>query len=281
MKMILLALSALNPDKGSYEFACYLGRLSKSKVYGIFLDGSEADEKLLVNKKERAFATHFQSGSADHSDLKNTRQETIKNNIHLFKEGCISNEVCNDIYSDHEVSVDELIKESRYADMIVLDAALTLGNLSSPAPSETVKYILHKANCPVIISPLSFNGIDELVFTYNGSLSSVFAIKQFTYLFPEYFDKRVTVVQVNKDGIWPHKDKEKLKEWLTNHYSDIHFLALEGSTESELMAFLFRRKNMFIVMGAYSRNVLSQFFNESTAEILIKTLTQPIFITHH
>lgn len=279
--MILLAVSALNPDKGSYEFACYLGRLSKSKVYGIFLDGSQVDEKLFVNKKERAFAAPIHLGSDGHSDIKNTRQETIKSNIHLFKEGCISNEVCNDVYSEHEVSVDELINESRYADMIVVDAALSLGSLTSPAPSETVKYILNKANCPVIISPLSFDGIDELVFTYNSSLSSIFAIKQFTYLFPEYFDKRVTVVQVNKDGIWPHKDKEKLKEWLNNHYSDIHFLALEGNTENELMAFLFRRKNMFIVMGAYSRNALSQFFNESTAEILIKTLTQPIFISHH
>ena len=279
--MILLAVSALNPDKGSYEFACYLGRLSKSKVYGIFLDGSQVDEKLFVNKKERAFAAPIHLGSDGHSDIKNTRQETIKSNIHLFKEGCISNEVCNDVYSEHEVSVDELINESRYADMIVVDAALSLGSLTSPAPSETVKYILNKANCPVIISPLSFDGIDELVFTYNSSFSSIFAIKQFTYLFPEYFDKRVTVVQVNKDGIWPLKDKEKLKEWLNNHYSDIHFLALEGNTESELMAFLFRRKNMFIVMGAYSRNALSQFFNESTAEILIKTLTQPIFISHH
>lgn len=279
--MILLAVSALNPDKGSYEFACYLGRLSKSKVYGIFLDGSQVDEKLFVNKKERAFAAPIHLGSDGHSDIKNTRQETIKSNIHLFKEGCISNEVCNDVYSEHEVSVDELINESRYADMIVVDAALSLGSLTSPAPSETVKYILNKANCPVIISPLSFDGIDELVFTYNSSLSSIFAIKQFTYLFPEYFDKRVTVVQVNKDGIWPLKDKEKLKEWLNNHYSDIHFLALEGNTENELMAFLFRRKNMFIVMGAYSRNALSQFFNESTAEILIKTLTQPIFISHH
>ncbi|SDM12646.1 hypothetical protein SAMN05421813_106132 [Daejeonella rubra] len=279
MKMILLAVNALNPDKGSYEFACYLGRLSKSKVYGIFLNGSEVDEKLILIKKEGAFATH--SGSEDHSDLYITKKETIKNNIHLFKEGCISNEVCNDVYSDHEVSVDDLINESRFADMIVVDAALSLGSVPSTAPSEIVKDILKKANCPVIISPLSFDGIEELIFTYNGSLSSVFAIKQFTYLFPEYFDKRVTVVQVNKDGIWPYKDKEKLKEWLKNHYSDLHFLALEGNTESELMSFLFRRENMFIVMGAYSRNALSQFFSESTAEILIKTLTQPIFISHH
>ncbi len=277
--MILLAANALNPDRETYEFACYLGRLSKSKVYGMFLDGSDADEKLIITKKEEAFALHSEGSS--HTGHYFSKKEIIENTIRLFKEGCISNEVINDLYADHEVSVNELISESRFADMIVVDAALSLSGFSSPAPSEIVKNILNKANCPVIISPLSFDEIDELIFTYNGSLSSLFAIKQFTYLFPEYFDKRVTVVQVNKEGIWPQKDKDKLKEWLINHYSDINFLVLEGKTESELMSFLFRRKNMFIVMGAYSRNALSQFFSESTAEILIKTLTQPIFITHH
>ena len=33
-------------------------------------------------------------------------------------------------------------------------------------------------------------------------------------------------------------------------------------------------------MGAYGRNDLSQFFKISHADILIKTVTQPIFIAH-
>jgi len=33
-------------------------------------------------------------------------------------------------------------------------------------------------------------------------------------------------------------------------------------------------------MGAYGRNALSQFLKHSRAELLIKNLTQPIFITH-
>jgi hypothetical protein len=143
-----------------------------------------------------------------------------------------------------------------------------------------VREILNRSQCPVVITPLSFERVDEIIMTYNGSKSSFFAIKQFTYLFPEYFDKKLSIIQVNKSGNWPHEDHERLKSWLENHYLDVNFISLNGDTENELMTFLFLKKHVFIVMGAYSRNTISQFFNESTAEILIKTLTQPIFIAH-
>lgn len=277
--MIFLAFNALNPDKDSSEFAFYLARLSRSKVYGIFLDGSQVDYHAILENKESLIGNASQDNHQ--SIVHYSKQEQIKTNIHLFKESCISNEVCSDIYLDRALKLTELITSSSFADFIVVDAALSLGSGSSGAPSETVREILNRTACPVIISPLSFERIDELIFTYNGSESSLFAIKQFTYLFPEYFDKKVNVIHVNKSGTWPQKDQGKFREWLKNHYLDVNFLALEGNTEHELMSFLLRKKHVFIVMGAYSRNSISQFFNESTAEVLIKTLTQAIFIAHH
>ncbi len=277
--MIFLALNALNPDKGSSEFAFYLARLSRSKVYGFFLDGTSVDYNVVLENKESVIGNPSQDDKQ--TLLQYSKQEQIKTNIQLFKESCTSNEVCSDIYLDRDVKLNELITSSTFADLIVVDAALSLGNELSGAPSESVKEILNRTACPVIISPLSFDRIDELIFTYNGSQSSLFAIKQFTYLFPEYFDKKLHVIHVNKSGTWPQKDQGKFREWLKNHYLDVNFLALEGNTEHELMSFLLRKKHVFIVMGAYSRNSISQFFNESTAEVLIKTLTQPIFIAHH
>lgn len=279
MKLILLAVNAINPDKNSYEFASYLGRLTKSKVCGMFLDDPEAYQKLVIKQTHGVLYTDW--NIEENSDEYRNKKETIKNNIFLFKEACISSEVSYSIHSEHEVPPADLLEESRFADLIVADASLSLSTIPEGTPSDFVIHILHKANCPVIISPVTFNEIDEIVFTYNGSLSSIFAIKQFTYLIPEYFDKKVTVVQVNKEGKWPLKDQQRLKEWLGNHYTDLHFEALEGNTENELMSFLFNRKNMFLVMGAYGRNSLSEYFKKSAAEILIKTLTQPIFIAHH
>jgi len=279
MKTIFLVLNALNPDKSSSDFAFYLARLTKSKVYGIFLDESDvADDEILAIKE---MVNINSSLNERHIRTLPSRQEQIKQNINLFREACTSNEVCSDIYLNGEVSVNELILGSAFADLLVVDAALSLGEGKSGAPSESVREILNRSKCPVVITPLSFERVDEIILTYNGSKSSLFAIKQFTYLFPEYFDKKISIIQVNKSGNWPQKDQERFRSWLKNHYLDVNFIALSGDTENELMTFLFLKKHVFIVMGAYSRNTISQFFNESTAEILIKTLTQPIFIAHN
>lgn len=279
MKTIFLVLDALNPDKGTSDFAFYLAHLSKAKVYGIFLERSELDFNAILELNEAASGAS--KPISNQLNAPSSSKELIKANIQLFKESCTSNEVCSDIYVDHQISLNELIKLSRFADLMVVDAALSLGFSAASAPSENVKDILNRTNCPVIIAPLTFERIDELVFTYNGSLSSLFAIKQFTYLFPECFDKKLSVIRVNKSGTRFQNDHDKFSEWLKCHYLDINFIAIEGNTEHELMSFLLRKKHVFIVMGAYSRSSISQFFNESTAEILIKTLTQPIFIAHN
>ena len=87
-------------------------------------------------------------------------------------------------------------------------------------------------------------------------------------------------MQVNEAGEWQDPDKYKFKEWLKEHYTDLHFEAQKGKTDTILFDYLFKRKNMFLIMGAYGRNVLSQFFKRSYADLLIKTVTQPIFIAH-
>jgi ABC-type microcin C transport system permease subunit YejB len=93
-------------------------------------------------------------------------------------------------------------------------------------------------------------------------------------------EKKVSIIQVNETGEWPGKDKNKFREWLQNHYTHLHFEALKGETENVLFDHLFKRKNMFLVMGAYGRTSLSRFFKRSHADLLINTVTQPIFIAH-
>jgi hypothetical protein len=146
--------------------------------------------------------------------------------------------------------------------------------------TDFVKDILKKSECPVIIAPERFEGIDEIIFTYNGTASAAFAIKQSTYLFPELYNEKVTIIQVNEKGEWVNRDKYNFAKWLKDHYTNLYFEALKGNADTKLFKYLFKRKNIFLVMGAYGRNALSQFFKHSLADLLIKTVTQPIFIAH-
>ena len=198
----------------------------------------------------------------------------------LFRETCEKSALRYAIHRDQGDPAKEIIAESRYADIIITDAGISLSENFDGIPSALVKKLLTAAECPVIIAPESFEGIDEIIFTCDGSKSSLFAIKQFCYLFPQLDGKKVSLVQVDEDGVGTDKERQCLKEWLSSHYSSIGYVTLPGDAEIELMAYLLKKKNAIVVMGAYGRTAFSQYFRHSHAECLIETNNHSIFIAH-
>lgn len=264
MEKILLAIDANKPDKNTLEFACYLARLTKSKLTGVFLENTVLSDTVTQGMQ----------------DIK-AIECLPEDNIRWFNEKCINEETRHDLHTDKGVPITELVAESRYADLVVVDAETSFNKIYEGSPTKFVTEFLHDSECPVIIAPEGFDGIDEIVLAYDGTSSSVFAIKQFTYLFPQLANKRISIVHVTNDGRWKEEEKDKFTCWLKNHYTDLHFIALKGETDSALFDFLLRRKNIFLVMGAYGRSSISQLLKHSRAELIIKTITQPIFIAHH
>ncbi len=278
MEKILLAIDGINLDKNALSFACYLGRLTKSKVTGVFLENLVDEERPVVKQMHGMAYVDWEvdEKSKEHQ----AKMELIDKHIAFFKEGCINRGVSYGLHRDRGVPMRELIAESKFADLIVIDANTSFNKRFDGIPSEFVRDILKKAECPVIIAPESFEAVDEIVFAYNGSSSSIFAIKQFTYLLPQMHAKKATIVQVNETGEWKDVEKYNFKEWLKEHYADLHFEALKGDPDIMLFEYLLEKKNIILVMGAYGRNALSKFFTKSPADLLINTVTQPIFITH-
>ncbi|MCP9753154.1 universal stress protein [Ferruginibacter sp. HRS2-29] len=279
MEKILLAMDATNPNKNALEFACYLARLTGSVVTGVFLEDQESEEHAVM---KRAYGMSYVDWVVDEDNPQHlSKMATIENNIEWFKRGCISREVGFKVHRDRAMPLKEMIGESRFADLIVMDAETNFRHSYQGTPSDFTREVLHNAECPVVIAPEDFNAIEEIVFTYNGTASSVFAIKQFTYLFPQFQLKKVTVLQINETGTWNDVDKYNFGEWLSDHYTSFEFIARKDNSVNGLFKYVFPQKNSFLVMGAYGRTQLSQFFKDSHADRLIRTMSQPVFITHH
>ncbi len=205
--------------------------------------------------------------------------ELIRKNMRLFKEACTRRNVSSSIHYVKGVAVDEIIKESRFADLIITDGGISFSsNKIDGTPSPFVKDLLAAAECPVIISPFKFDEINEIIFTYDGSKSSVFAIKQFTYLFPQLDETKITLTQIAPDEVNHLTENDKLKRWLMMHYNAVHFEILHGAADQELFKKLVAKRNKFLVMGAYGRKML---LSHSTADLVLKSIDIPVFIAHH
>jgi hypothetical protein len=279
MEKILLAIDSRKIDMDALNFACYIAKLTNSRLTGVFLENTQF-EKERVLKEVNTLKPVSGATNVLTPELHNRHQQT-DSTIQHFKSACEKKFTGYNLHRDRGVPVAEIINESRYADLIIADSTTSFGRKMESRPTTFIRDILKDAECPIIIAPKTFTEIDQLIFTYDGSRSAAFAIKQFTYLFPELDDRKVTVLQANKDGEWTGADKYHLKEWLQNRYSAIGFKALKGDPDEQLFDYLFTQKNAFVVMGAYGRNNLSNIFKPSQADILIQKIPHPIFISHY
>src|SRR5688572_26128489 len=160
MERILLSIDAINPDKGALEFACYLAKLTRSKVTGVFLENTVAEERPVLKKMYGIPSLDWEED--EQSAERKAKMDLIEKNIVLFKERCITEEAVHCVHRDRGVPAKELIAESRFADILVVDSKTSFKKHYERTPTEFVKDVLKKAECPVIIAAEDFGGIDEI-----------------------------------------------------------------------------------------------------------------------
>ncbi|HTQ28317.1 MAG TPA: universal stress protein [Puia sp.] len=279
MKNILLAIDAGKVDRSTVDFACYMARLTHSHLNGIFLENIA--EGTVPQLKSLYGLPYVESIVA--TDLPENRKKmaVAEEHIELFRDACCNQEVSCTTRVVRQTPAKEIISESRFADLLIVGASTSSEKKMESTPTAFVRDVLAGAECPVIIAPYSFDTIDEILFTYDGSRSSVFAIKQFTYLLPELVSKKIVVLQVKESDKAGGNEEDKIRPWLTTHYANFEFQYLEGRATDELFAYLLEKNNIFVVMGAFGRSQLSNFIARSTAELLLKTINLPIFTAHH
>jgi nucleotide-binding universal stress UspA family protein len=270
MEKILLAMDGYKQNTYAIDFACYLAKLTHSRLTGVFLEGDPEDDQAEIIRLEAA-------GPLTASLL---ATDPVLQRVHRFREACLGREVTAKVHRDRGVPVDDILLESRFSDLIVVDPETSFRKVDKGFPGRFIRDVLLAAECPVVVSPYQFDSLDEVIFAYNGTSSSVFAIKQFTYLFPEFKRKKAVVVDVSNGEETAIEEQYKMKEWLSAHYLQVDFVLLKGDPSDELFGYLLQRKNAIVVLGAYGRGILSRFLKPSHASLLLRTINLPIFITH-
>jgi len=283
MKRIILLLDAINFKAQTLDFATAIAKPANSKIVGVFLEHRQLDTR--PSLKALGGQIYIEEIIEDPAE-QNSLREVAQKNIELFKDGCTQREVCAVVHRDNGNMMENLIEETRYADLIIIDPSTSFGN-DKKVPSKFALELLTKSECPVLVAPEYFEQTEEIVFAYDGSRSSVYAIKQFYYLLPQLADSKLTVLQVSeKRGHHSQKERERnlFNEWTETKFSNISFVDLKGDARDTLFKYFFEQESYFnkmLVTGAYGRNLLSTFFKPSTADLLLKAVDIPIFIAHH
>jgi nucleotide-binding universal stress UspA family protein len=251
MERILVLIDPSGLERETMEFACHIANLTESKLTGLF-----------YNPQKRHEAFHM-------SEIKTAFKSYCDNHQTLHKPDAIEVSRLEDVYL-----------QSRFADLLILTPDYGAKPDESVLASENILNVLKHSECAVFVAPLTAKQPSEIVFTYDGSPSSVFAIKQFTQLFPELKDLTVTLLEVNSNDSVDVDSRQNIDEYLRTHYRYVNQLVLKGQPEDELFSFLLDKKQMYIVMGAFGKHFMHSVLHRSTATLLLKTTALPVFISH-
>ncbi|MDI9872450.1 universal stress protein [Flectobacillus roseus] len=278
MKKVIVAFDGLHFSKGAVNYAIQLAKDSGSVITGVFL------HDLYYRYGASATVLEGQPYFDASPLLKLAEGEEVELNksVQQFEW------YCKEFYPHYEVVKDmgipdyDLVRESRFADVIIVGGEVSFTEEKQKANNQFVKELLKDAECPVIVVPEDPDPIHHITLTYDGSASSVFAIKQFLYLFPAKRYKEFTVVSVaEKEGSMTIPREEAFMNFLKKQVSTVHFEVLPHGNPGEMLAnYINTHRTSIVVMGSYGRNVLSRILHKSTSEELLQNLKVPVFITH-
>ena len=271
MERILVLIDPSGLERETMAFACHIANLTQSKLTGLFYN-PQAHRQV---KKEQSLSC---ARTAD-KKISNNQFHMVEEKT-AFMRFCDNHQTLTKPETIEVTRIEDIYFQSRFADLLILTPDYGAKPDESILASENILNVLKHSECPVFVAPLTANKPSEIVFTYDGSASSVFAIKQFTQLFPELNDLTVTLLEVNADNSNNVDFRKNINKYLHTHYRYVNELVLKGQPEDELFSFLLDKKQMYIVMGAFGKHFMHSILHRSTATLLLKTTALPVFISH-
>jgi len=279
MQKIITALDGLNVSQSAIDYTIFIARHCNAHVVGVFLDD------ITYHSYRFSELISENGGVTDNRILElNTRDKTKRDeSVQVFEQACEQAGLEHAIHRDRNIALQELLQESIYADLLIIDCKESFSRFEKEPPTEFLRDLLSDVQCPVLVVPPTYRPLEKLVFLYDGEPSSVHAVKMFSYLLPELKYMETEVLSVKEKEAELHvPDNRLMKEFMRRHFPNADYTVLKGAAEENIVKHLnLLQEDTLVVLGAYQRSRVSRWFKPSMADHLIRNLKMPLFIAHN
>ncbi|RCH55454.1 universal stress protein [Mucilaginibacter hurinus] len=277
MKKISVALDGLKLSSATLDYAISLAGKTQALLCGVFLDDFTYHSYKIYDMVGDEGLSTAKLHKAVEKD-----KETRKHSVQVFEQACDMANIKKAVHHDKSLAGQELLRETIYSDLVVININETFSHISEAPPTQFVKTLLADTQCPVLVTPESYNDIKKVIILYDGNPSSVFAIKMFNYLLPWMKDYETEVITVTD----PQEAKgipgsKLIKEFISCQCPGATYTVLHGNAEEKISHYLKTQQNALVVLGAYKRGAVSMWFKNSMADVLMKETKLPLFIAHN
>lgn len=276
MKNILVVIDSLNFTESQLDPVKYISRLAKGRITIALLEMLPPLLPLLAPGIGDAM---FYSDKAAAEHIRE-RQEQMRVNTEKLRAACSERGMDITLHTYEKSGLEAVIRESRFADLLLVQHNLSFTTFRDSDPPSFVRELLLKAECPVLTLPGNMQVIKEVILAYNGTYSSMYAIRNFFQLFPVLALRKVKVVYVEEKDMKYMPEESMLRHYLDGICPHVEYVVLHGSPSKNLLVQLQYRKHALVTLGAYGRSSTSRFFNGSAADDVLGLNHVYAFITH-
>jgi nucleotide-binding universal stress UspA family protein len=278
MKQFLAVFDGFKMSNSTLAYALQLAKAEEAHLVGVFLDDfiyrSYNVTALVTSKPDYEKAL----GQLDAADKKKRDAAAVQ-----FEKAAQKAGISYSIHRDTSIALQELKRESMFADLLVINEYETFSRFKEKPPTRFVKELLTDVQCPVLVVPQAYKPVDKAVLLYDGGPSSLYAIKMFRYVLAGSLTIPVEVLAVNEQANNLRMPEQKLmRKFILHHFPQAQFTVHKGNAEEQIIGHLKNHKeNELVVLGAYRRGEVSRWFKTSMADVLMRELDTPLFIAHN
>jgi nucleotide-binding universal stress UspA family protein len=272
MNKVLIAFDGGNFSEGAFNFALRWHEHKKFLLTAVFL--SSVDYATFLGYPLGMNST-FLMDMAEEDEKQTTKS------IEHFKKICEVNNIDYRIHKDlGGKALSELARETRFADLLIIGSEKFYRNTDMDFPGEYLESVLHNAECPVLLVPENTEFPSRVILTYDGSASSVYAIKMFTYLFREMHSKFTTLVYASDKKETDIPYKVYIEEYAARHFNNLELFKLSVDPSKYFDEWTDIKEHSLVVAGSYGRSDVSETFKRSFITKIIAKHKLPVFIAH-
>lgn len=277
MKKIIFVNDSYHFSEGGFEFIRKLHEKEPLLVTGIFLPQSMFAGVLSYAATANGLGTTGYFPAVEEDEALH-----IENEMKRFEEKCVHHGIPFRIHKEVlNLTIPMLRIESRFADLMILSGELFYKpEEPGGVRLEYLRDTIRASECPVLIVPEQYQFPENLILSYDGSEESVYAIKQFAYLFPELTKKPALLVYAADEDESTFPEGDYMKELATQHFTDLTFHKLDMDPGRYFSKWIEGKKGGILICGSMGRSAISGFLKKSFAAGIIREHKLPVFVAH-
>lgn len=271
-KQILFVCAGKEFPQGAFNFLLTMQQQEPVHAVGLFFNPIDIDAMVAASQLPV---------QAPYERIREREHEVMVVNKASFAAQCEQHHIRYQVHThDGQWDKDLLVGESRFADVLLLSGELFYADINMRQPNVYLREALCGTECPVVIIPEGFKQCDRVFMAYDGTKESLFAIKQFAYLFPQLTDLPTEMLYVRDEQEDKIPDLERLRQYARQHFDAMGFSKLHFKASHYFATWIGEKKDVLLVTGSYGRSAFSYLAKHSFAEQVISDHRIPVFVAH-